>query len=159
MFKHEKYILLNDTLQSQVENIYNWVLSYKKQTNIDQINANLPFIITATTCADLNIEVNPTVINSTSSAYTISLLKENYIYNLGEITSLTITEVADLNKESTIYFTSGTTATTISIPSTLTNLGDAPTLTTSGGINTGTCDASKSYIISVLNNIAIWKEY
>ena len=93
------------------------------------------------------------------ATYTISSLAGNSTYKLGEITSLTITAVTTFDKESVIYFESGSTATSISIPDTLTNLGDVPTLTASGGVNTGTCDASKNYIISVLNNIAIWKKY
>ena len=48
------YTLLNDTLQEQLENIYNWVLSYKDQTNISQVNNDLPFVISATTVYDLN---------------------------------------------------------------------------------------------------------
>lgn len=47
-------ILLNDTLQAEIEQIYNWLLSYQGQTNISQINYDLPFIINATTCYDLN---------------------------------------------------------------------------------------------------------
>ena len=49
-----EYILLNDTLQEQLDNIYNWALSYKDQTNISQTNDDLPFVISATTCYDLN---------------------------------------------------------------------------------------------------------
>jgi hypothetical protein len=47
-------ILLNNTLQSELEQIYNWVLSYQDQTNISQTNYDLPFVINATTCYDLN---------------------------------------------------------------------------------------------------------
>ena len=48
------YTLLNDTLQTELDNIYNWLLSYQDQTNISQTNADLPIIITATTVYDLN---------------------------------------------------------------------------------------------------------
>lgn len=48
------YTLLNDTLQEQLENIYNWVLSYNAQTNITQTNADLPFTINASAIYDLN---------------------------------------------------------------------------------------------------------
>ena len=102
---------------------------------------------------------SPTVTTSATSTYTIASLTGNKVYKLGEITDLTITAITTFDKESTIYFESGSTATDISIPDTLTNLGDVPTLTASGGVNTGTCEASKNYIISVLNNIAIWKNY
>lgn len=47
------YILLNDTLQSQLEYIYNQMLAYKGQTNISQINNDLPFIIDSTALKDL----------------------------------------------------------------------------------------------------------
>ena len=74
---------------------------------------------------------SPEVITSSTSTYTISNLTANKSYKLGEITSLTITVVATFDIESVIYFESGSTATTISVPDTLTNLGDYPTLTTS----------------------------
>ena len=104
-------------------------------------------------------KINPTVETSSTSTYTIAQLNANYVYKLGLIEGVTITAVSVFNKESIIYFTSGVTPTAISVPTTLTNLGDVPTLTASGGVSTGTCDASKSYIISVLNGIAIWKKY
>lgn len=47
------YILLNDTLQSQLEYIYNQMLAYKSQTNISQTNNDLPFIIDSTALKDL----------------------------------------------------------------------------------------------------------
>jgi hypothetical protein len=49
-----RYILLNDTLQSQLTEIYKWVLSYQEQTNISQVNNDLPFVINTITCYDLN---------------------------------------------------------------------------------------------------------
>lgn len=42
-----------DTLQSQLEYIYNQMLAYKGQTNISQINNDLPFIIDSTALKDL----------------------------------------------------------------------------------------------------------
>ena len=42
------YTLLNDTLQAQLTEIYKWALSYQDQTNISQVNNDLPFIISAT---------------------------------------------------------------------------------------------------------------
>lgn len=103
--------------------------------------------------------IDPTVTTSSTSTYTIASLTGNNVYKLGEITSLTITAVTTFDKESVIYFESGSTATSVSIPDSLTNLGNVPTLTTSSNVSTGTCTASKNYIISVLNNIAVWKEY
>ena len=99
------------------------------------------------------------VITSSTSTYTIASLTGNKTYKLGEITSLTITSTTTFDDETNIYFTSGSTATDISIPSALTNLGDVPTLTASGGANIGTCETSKNYIVSICNNIAIWKAY
>ena len=100
-----------------------------------------------------------TVTTSSSSTYTIASLTGNNTYKLGEITSLTITVATTFDDETSIYFTSGSTATSISIPDTLVNIGDAPTFTASGGVNTGTCEASKNYIVSICNNVAIWKNY
>ena len=42
-----EYVLLNDTLQGQLEDI-SYALGYDNQTNIIQVNDNLPFIISAT---------------------------------------------------------------------------------------------------------------
>ena len=50
-----QYILLNDTLQHQLDDIYNWVESYPGQTNISQINNDLPFIISARAMKDLSV--------------------------------------------------------------------------------------------------------
>ena len=53
-----EYVLLNDTLQEQLDNIYKFALSYQDQTNISQVNNDLPFIITATGVKDLNKLIN-----------------------------------------------------------------------------------------------------
>ena len=104
--------------------------------------------------------VNPTITTDSSTAdYTIASLTGNQTYKLGELTSLTITATTTFDKESVIYFTSGSTATSVSLPDSITNLGDAPAMTTASNVNTGTCEASKSYIIAILNNIAVWKAY
>ena len=50
-----EYVLLNDTLQHQLDDIYNWVESYPGQTNISQINNDLPFIISARAMKDLSV--------------------------------------------------------------------------------------------------------
>lgn len=47
------YTPLNDTLQSQLDTIESMLLSYKGQTNISQINNDLPFVITSTALKDL----------------------------------------------------------------------------------------------------------
>lgn len=49
-----EYIPLNDTLQSQLTEIYNWLVSYQEQTNISQVNNDLPFVIKVSAIYDLN---------------------------------------------------------------------------------------------------------
>lgn len=56
--KNPEYILLNDTLQSQLTEIYEWTLSYQDQTNISQTNDDLPFVINAKACYDLNTVIS-----------------------------------------------------------------------------------------------------
>lgn len=48
------YILLNDTLQTQLNNIQ-YALAYDTQTNISQTNNDLPFIINAETYKEINL--------------------------------------------------------------------------------------------------------
>jgi len=112
-----------------------------------------------TTSASIRDGSSPDSYTSVATTYTIAELAGNAAYKLGELTSLTITASIASDMESVIYFQSGSTPTNVSIPDNLTNLGDVPTLTTSGGVSTGTCQESKSYFIAVLNNIAIWKAY
>lgn len=49
-----EYIPLNDTLQSQLTEIYNWVKAYQDQTNISQVNNDLPFVIKASALKDIS---------------------------------------------------------------------------------------------------------
>ena len=46
--------LFNDTIQDQLEDIYNNMLSYEGQTNVSQVNNDLPFNINSTAIKDLN---------------------------------------------------------------------------------------------------------
>jgi len=48
------YILLNDTLQEELDNIDKYAKSYNGQTNINQVNADLSFNINASAVYDLN---------------------------------------------------------------------------------------------------------
>ena len=112
-----------------------------------------------TTTAEVYDGGTPEVITSSASTYTIDNLYGNRSYKLSELTSLTITAIINFDRESIIYFSSGNTATSISLPDSITNLGDAPTMTTLNNVNTGTCQANKSYIISIINFIAVWKAY
>ena len=113
---------------------------------------------TGTTTANIE-NVSPNITTDSGTTYTIACLVGNQTYKLGELTSLTITATTTFDRESIIYFTSGTTATSVSLPDSITNIGDAPTMTTASNVNTGTCEASKSYVIAILNNIAVWKAY
>ncbi len=49
-----EYILVNDTLQEQLEDIYQTLTSYKGQTNITQINNDLPFNLKSSALKDLS---------------------------------------------------------------------------------------------------------
>jgi hypothetical protein len=49
-----EYILLNDTLQEQLDIIESKLLSYKGQTNISQVNNDLPFVISSSALKDLS---------------------------------------------------------------------------------------------------------
>lgn len=46
--------VFNDTIQDQLEDIYNNMLSYEGQTNVSQVNDDLPFNINSTALKDLN---------------------------------------------------------------------------------------------------------
>ena len=52
------YTLLDDTLQNDLNNIYNNGLSYEGETNISQTNADLPFIISATTSSKSEFKID-----------------------------------------------------------------------------------------------------
>lgn len=91
--------------------------------------------------------LNPTITTDTNTTYTISNLTGNKVYKLGQLTALTITACETFDIESIIYFSSGSTATTLTVPNDVTEIGDT------------TIHANKSYIISVLNKIAVIKEY
>lgn len=144
------------TISGLGTNGYSPSASVSKSNNITTITITDQV---GTTTAQVFDGDSPEVITNSASTYTIDNLTFNKSYKLGEITSLTISAVSTFDIESVIYFTSGTTPTDISIPDTLINIGEAPTLTTASNVSTGTCDANKSYIISILNNIAVWKAY
>jgi len=48
------YSLLDSTLQTQLDNVYERALSYQEQTKINQVNDDLPFILTVEAVYDLN---------------------------------------------------------------------------------------------------------
>ena len=87
------------------------------------------------------------VITSSDTSYTIANLTANKSYKLSELTALTITACETFDEESVIYFDSGNTATVLSLPNDVVQIGDT------------TIEADKSYIISILNKIAVIKAY
>lgn len=91
---------------------------------------------------------SPTKVISGSSGAVTQELSPNTYYEFGECTNLTITlaeETPNIYNEYMFEFTSGTTPTTLGLPSTVKwNGGDAPTI-----------EANKSYIVAIVNNIAV----
>lgn len=101
------------------------------------------------------------VVTDANATYTIAQLLGGQIYNLtnSSLTTLTILSATqDVENESTIYFNSGSPGTSLTIPNSWTCIGDVPTLTVGASTSTGTAVANTKYIISILNNIAIFKE-
>ncbi len=86
------------------------------------------------------------VITSSDISYTIANLTANKSYKLSELTALTITACETFDEESVVYFDSGNTATVLSLPNDVITIGDE-------------IEANKSYIISILNKIAVIKGY
>ena len=90
----------------------------------------------------------PTKVVSGGSGAITQELSPNTYYEFGECTSLTVTlaaEVSGIYNEYMFEFTSGTTPTTLGLPSKVKwNGGNAPTI-----------EASKSYIVAIVNNIAV----
>lgn len=96
------------------------------------------------------------ITDTTSSSITISELEYNTIYQYGTIDSLTISTLPsgyassrDRYIETVIYFTSGVSGTTISLPTGLSWIsGVAPTI-----------EGSKKYVISICNGAVISGEF
>ena len=96
------------------------------------------------------------ITDTTSSSITISELEYNTIYQYGTIDSLTISTLPsgyassrDRYIETVIYFTSGVSGTTISLPAGLSWIsGAAPTI-----------EGSKKYVISICNGAVISGEF
>jgi len=122
-----------------------WTGTLEQYDLIVNKDADTYYCITDDEGPDLN-RPHVEVITSSTSTYTIDNLTANKSYKLGELTSLTITACATFDEESVIYFDSGSTATTVSLPSDVIIIGDE-------------IEENKSYIISVLNKIAVIKGY
>jgi len=124
-------------------------------TKQNTLTAGTNITITGNTISSTTFQEPPEVITSSTSTYTIASLVGNKTYKLGEITDLTISAVTTFDVETVIYFNSGTTATSVYVPTTVSNIGDVPELTA----GRGTCDANSKYIIAFMNNIAVWRVY
>lgn len=94
------------------------------------------------------------------AAYTIDILKPNYVYKLNTLGFLVINEAPIFNRETVLYMRSEVNGIYVTLPSTWTHLGDKPVFTTQGdGKATGYLEGSKNYIASFMNGVVIWKAY
>lgn len=111
---------------------------------------------TITTALDDKQDTANIITDTTSSSITISELEYNTIYQYGTIDSLTISALpsdytTNNNRfsETVIYFTSGVSGTTISLPTGLSWIsGAAPTI-----------EGNKKYVISICNGAVISGEF
>lgn len=87
------YTLLNDTLQTQLDNIQ-YALAYDTQTNISQTNTDLPFIIDAETYVDLTDYVKNTDYASSSKG---GVIKTGYSSNIDANGNLYATNLSYTN--------------------------------------------------------------
>ena len=95
---------------------------------------------------DLPTEVTVPVV---SSAAGITEVEGNTVYSCGSypVTYLTITAVETSNLESQVWFVSGSAAPTVQLPATVPVIGSV------------TFKASKGYVISFQNGVAVVGEY
>lgn len=70
-------------------------------------------------------------------------VRENAVYQFGEIPALHIVSLPDSHRESTIYFTSGATATTLTLDGEYRQVGEL------------TVEPNTSYVLSIQNKIVI----
>lgn len=96
-----------------------------------------------------NTVKNPIIVEDlTSTSITLAEAKANTIYKYGTLTNLTITANETSDQEIVIYFTTGATI-LASFPNTLKWIGD----------NTLEPEINTSYVISIINNIAVWGSF
>lgn len=82
------YTLLNDTLQTQLNNIQ-YALAYDTQTNISQTNTDLPFIINAETYQDISGKLDTSKVKNANSTTAGDVYDVRYINTMiGNIESL-----------------------------------------------------------------------
>ena len=114
------------------------------RTNADNsIITSLNQEITNRQNADNTKVNNKTVFTITSSILNTGTLPENTDYKCGVLTTLSISTVPTFFYETNIYFTSGTTATTVNLPASLEKVGTVAFKT------------NTSYVMSICNNILI----
>ena len=75
------YTLLNDTLQTQLNNIQ-YALAYDTQTNISQTNTDLPFIINAETYQDISGKLDTSKVKNANSTTAGDVYDVRYINNM-----------------------------------------------------------------------------
>lgn len=134
-------------------------------TTIYLLGENDPYIMKAyidenwITLGTTEINFEPTVFTNSEETYTINSLRGNQVYKLGEIIELNINSYVTFDRETLIYFQSGETATAIHTIEGLTHVGDCPKFTQPEGSTSldGICEKKSKYIISILNDIALWK--
>lgn len=117
-------------------------LDYTGKGSNKALNENGEFIEFAT----------PTKVENGGSGAVTKQLNPNTFYEFGECSSLTITlaaETSGISNEYMFEFVSGTTATTLSLPD---------SVKWSGG-NAPTIEASKTYQISIVNNLAVYAAF
>lgn len=94
----------------------------------------------------------PTKVESGGSGTVTKQIKPNIFYKFGEVSSLTITLAAEesgIENEYKFEFVSGSTPTTLSLPETVKwSGGSAPTI-----------EASKTYQVSIVNNLAVYAAF
>lgn len=95
-----------------------------------------------------NVKKPKVVEDLTSTSITLDKAKANYIYKYGTLTSLTVSDNDISDEETIIYFRSGNSITT-SFPNTLNWVNE----------NELSADPNTNYIISIVNNIAVWATY
>ena len=96
----------------------------------------------------------------TGASYTIANLQGNKTYKLNTLGYLTIENASSFGRETTILVRSEENGLYVTMPASITNIGDNPDFaTTESGYNMGYCAGNASYIISIMNDIAVWKVY
>lgn len=96
-----------------------------------------------------NTVKNPIIVEDLiSTSITLAEAKANTIYKYGTLTNLTITANETSDQETVIYFTTGATI-SCSFPNSLKWISD----------NTLEPEINTSYVISIINNIAVWGSF